>query len=138
MLNITSTLSYQPGQLIIAKAQSRNLKGWSIESEENTVGIVAQTSPTAAPQNFSDVTTAVTVQLSWSAQTLNTSIGFSSIVNYTILWDKGANDWEVNQVVPASLNTYTIGGLQEGNTYKFRIYSTNIHGDGPLSNILTT
>lgn len=46
MTTIISTLNYQAGQLILAKALAHNEKGWSVESIENSVGVVAQTIPT--------------------------------------------------------------------------------------------
>jgi len=41
MSYLTSNLNYQAGQLIIAKAVAHNSIGWSIESLENQIGVVA-------------------------------------------------------------------------------------------------
>ena len=67
MNNITSNLLYSAGDLIIIKAQAFNEKGWSIESVENTIGVLAQTAPTSAPSNFTESTTPTSVTLNWNA-----------------------------------------------------------------------
>lgn len=68
MSYLTSNLNYQAGQLIIAKAVAHNSIGWSIESLENQIGVVAQTIPTQAPMNFTISPTSTTsVLLTWTS-----------------------------------------------------------------------
>jgi hypothetical protein len=77
--------------------------------------------------------TTSSIYLSWNALSLNSDFGYSSITNYTIVWDQGSsiNSW-VNKTT--SSNTYTtITGLSLGETYSFKIIANNIYGSGPIT-----
>lgn len=64
MSNFTQQLGYQPGSLIIARVSALNSIGWSTPSTTNTFGVLAQSTPQAAPTNFTlSSTSASTVQL---------------------------------------------------------------------------
>lgn len=137
MSSLISTLSYQAGQIIIAKALAHNVKGWSLESTENIVGIVAQTIPTQAPMNFILTPSSITsVNLSWSAELTNSSCGYSPVTNYTIIFDQGTNTW-VNYDQTSS-DSYSIQGLSQGVVYQYRVQANNIYGAGPVSNVLSS
>lgn len=52
MSEFISLRGYTAGQLVTAKIQAQNSKGWSELSDANSLGIVAATSPTTTPSNF--------------------------------------------------------------------------------------
>ena len=137
MTNMTDFLGYLPGDIIKATVAARNVKGWSDESVPNTAGAVAMTFPQQAPSNVavSSLSTS-SVTLSWTNLTTQSSIGYSTLTMYVVLWDQGANgDFIIQQL--NAVSPVTITGLNAGQTYRFKVYARNAFGNGPSSNAVS-
>jgi len=134
MTNFTDFLGYQPGDLLKATVAAWNVKGWSDESDPNTVGALAMSFPLQAPSNITIASLSTSsVQISWNNLTTSSSIGYSTLTMYVILWDQGSNgDFIIKQLNAQS--PVTITGLNAGDTYRFKVYAWNAFGNGPSSN----
>jgi len=134
---LISKCEYEIGDLIIALIEAHNPDGWSPISDPNTIGVLAQASPTKLISGLTGTSTTSQIILSWNFIKIDEyDIGYSTLTGYQIQWDSGlGTSTFTNQSFTASL-TQTIAATS-GLTYKIKVAPVNIHGVGPYSSEFT-
>lgn len=136
---------YVAGDIIQAKARAYNEKGWGPISDVSNTDILVQVTP-SAPENLS-VTNVdkESLQLSWSALTNAAKLGYATLDEYKVYWDKGITGGDfvlLHSLTTTSLlvqNGVVYSGsanaisMTRGTTYAFKIAASNIQGIGELS-----
>jgi hypothetical protein len=126
-----SPFSLSPGTSVLAKVRSINLYGESAELSDPGAGAFIQTVPDApiSVQDDPSITSDEQVKIVWTDGENN---GGTSVLDYSVYFDQGVNDWVLisNNVVSRE---FTKTGLTSGTTYAFKVASRNAVGLGPES-----
>ena len=112
------------------KVRAVNLIGNGAASDESA-SVTPSTTP-AKPTNLTVSAGDETVSLSWTAG----GNGGSAITGWKYQQKEGSNNWGGWTAVPdsgASTTSYTVTGLTNGTTYKFKVRAVNTNGDGTPS-----
>ena len=136
MTEFTSNRNYIAGDLIQAKVQAMNQKGWSVFSDPNTIGVLAQTAPTSSPSNFTGTSTLNSIDLNWNNLLLNSETGFSQVTSYEIYWDEGFGG-SLTYLNSTSTNVYSLLNLNIAITFTFKIRGSNLFGTGPFTSSIS-
>jgi hypothetical protein len=135
MTTLKSELGLQLGDQILAKAFATNINGNSAVSASSISSIVVQGSPQSMITGFSIISkTLDSATFSWNLQSSLPDQGYSSIVTYVIQSNGGSGTTysDLSPAYSSNINTATITGLSSQTDYSFKIYSTNIFGNGPI------
>jgi hypothetical protein len=133
------------GNIVQAKIRAYNEKGWGPISDVSNTDILVQVPP-SPPENLAvTYVDKESLQLNWSALTNAAKLGYASLDEYKVYWDKGISGGDFvllhsltatsllvrNGVVyTESANAIT---MTRGTTYAFKIAASNIQGIGELS-----
>lgn len=93
MASLTSApLSLSVGALVKFKVRARNARGWSLTSDANTSGVLAQSVPVRMGAPFTDAaqTGETQVYVEWTALSSPSDTGGSAVTSYHVRWDAGA------------------------------------------------
>ena len=121
------SLGYNPGNTILAKVSSSNVKGESLLSSESVLSIVAMQIPQVGVSSLTSISTSTYAQLSWNSISSPEDYGYSPITSYKIsTWNATSSQFE-NEVSTQS-TTYTFLGLIKGTTYTYKVVAENVFG----------
>ena len=127
------------GNLVVAKVQAYNSKGWSSLSPANAAGATIQTEPQAMSAPARGATTSETqIEVTWTAITSAPANGGSSVTSYNLQWDAGSGGATWSNVVgysPAYTGTSIVltSSITAGATYQFQVRARNVDGWGAFS-----
>jgi large repetitive protein len=122
--------------LVVVRVSAANVRGFGPASSPNTTGARVRQAPAAMSAPTKGATTSDSqVEVLWSAVTApGLPTGNSPVLSYQLLWDNGQparTDFLL--LVETTSPGYTLVGVTEGTTYRFRIRAVNIYGPGPAS-----
>lgn len=85
---------------------------------------------------FNAVTSTTTqIDLEWNLLTTDEEIGGSALTSQTLEYDQGTSTWTTIAIgVSDTTKAVTVSSNVD---YQFRIFATNIHGDGIVSPTIT-
>jgi hypothetical protein len=131
--------SLTAGDLVVAKVQAHNARGWGPYSNENTVGAIVTTVPyaMAAPVRDGSATDTAQITVTWGALGQPDN-GMSAIFSYHLQWDAGSSGTWWAEVIGEStdylLTHFTVtSDVIAGAWYGFRVRARNSIGWGPWS-----
>ena len=138
----SSPYSLTQGALIVGSIQASNDIGVSIQSTANTIGVVVAIPPLtpsiATIESSGTNQTQITVLMPTVTGTNN---GGSAIISYSLEWDAGYNNGTFTSLTGFSTNQlstiYTVTGLIEGFTYRFRHRVLNAFGWSGYSSVVS-
>lgn len=105
---------------IVAVAEARNAKGYSIPSVQVTTGAKAQTVPTQGPAaTRGSATTSTSLEVTWPEITSSPANGGAVVTAFRVYWDKGlggaTNTWELAATTGAGITrSVTASGITAG------------------------
>ena len=129
MSDILGTLGYTAGQLVQAKVQANNIKGWSTPSEPNTGGEKAKSKPIAPTISAAVALTNTSISLTWNVITSEPDNGYSPVTGYRIYWNGTGNGNQLEALNTSTTNSATISDLTTGVYYNFAITAFNIYDE---------
>ncbi|CDW74138.1 pa14 multi-domain protein [Stylonychia lemnae] len=143
-INILRDLPFylKQADLVVAIAQAKNAKGFSILSDPNTSGAYIITEPLQMDIPTRGTNTSPNrLDVRWTAISSSPQNGGVAVLSYNLQWDSGTNGGAWTNLLgfaPPSLATSLIitNGVSSGSMYQFRVRAQNLMGWGSFSSPL--
>lgn len=129
--------NYNLGELIDAKVQAVNTKGYSVLSDPTSSVVYYQGVPQQAVTGITGVSSQTSITLSWLPLTGAVPTGYSPIIGYDIYMDSGSGFGSVIQTATSTSSVSILATITSSTTYTFKIIPRNIFGSGPSSSLFS-